>query len=387
MTQAALNHNASPTKKKLFQPAGLFVAGDDLLLDSSSSETQKLMELPPSEQALPRGRNTHSSSSVSLESNSTDSASKQKEFEYPSSEQREVKGLCLTCGKQLFAIKTKKKGLFKTKTEAIRVPLSIPGQVERGQCLNCTQQQQLQQQQLQNESPSSSIATTENNLSQPTLTQKAQSNPVQNNTGKAVYEGSYNVYGERDGKGTMTWENGDVYTGDFFNGNRHGHGTLAFADGSEYVGEWECNQQHGVGTRRWNNGDCYTGQYKVGKRTGEGRFYFANGDLYAGQWEDGVMQGFGRYYYSSGQRFEGNFVNGKRRGKGKLQRTDGSVDIGVYCEDQRFGVGVRWSPDRTVAWKMCDGVVKKKITVPEAVALDYDMDANIEAMEQDRDVV
>ena len=194
----------------------------------------------------------------------------------------------------------------------------------------------------------------------------------------AIYKGSFNVYGERDGKGTMTWENGDAYTGDFFNGNRHGHGTLQFADGSEYVGGWECNQQHGVGTRRWNNGDCYTGQYSRGQRTGEGRFYFANGDLYVGGWQRNVLHGFGRYYYSNGQRFEGDFVAGQRQGKGKLQRRDGSLDVGVYSNDKRCGLGVRWSADRTHAWRMLDGKLQKRITVAEAVALDYEMEAHAE---------
>lgn len=311
--------------------------------------------------------------------------------------ERERQGLCLNCGKKLFAIKTKKKGLFGQKKEAVRVPLSIPGEVQRGQCLRCcagttsssSSQQEHQQHTIASNGGDSYSSLDHHMAHMLSLSENAQQNSNdtstdhQNHSSTAVYEGSFNVYGERDGKGSMTWENGDVYTGAFFNGNRHGHGTLQFSDGSEYVGEWECNEQHGVGTRRWNNGDCYTGQYCRGKRTGEGRFYFANGDLYTGQWEDGVMEGFGRYYYSNGQRFEGQFSKGIRRGKGKLQRTDGSLDIGVYCDDRRCGTGVRWSADRTQAWRMCDGVVKKKITVPEAVALDYDMDAQVEALERE----
>jgi len=317
-------------------------------------------------------------------------------------------GQCLTCGKQLYKLKTKKKGLFTKKKETVRVPLSIPGEVERGQCLRCsniavaeastTSSQpsppdhqsngdsissldQLTKRMLAL-SPNALQANNHNNNSSMTSAHHNNNNNSNSSSNNAIYEGSFNVYGERDGTGTMTWDNGDTYTGDFFNGNRHGHGTLQFADGSEYVGGWECNQQHGIGTRRWNNGDIYTGQYRNGKRTGEGKFYFSNGDLYTGLWEDGVMQGFGRYYYSNGQRFEGHFSKGQRRGKGKLQRTDGSLDIGVYCDDKRFGTGVRWSADRTQAWRMCDGVVKKKITVPEAVALDYDMDAQVEALER-----
>jgi hypothetical protein len=276
-------------------------------------------------------------------------------------------GMCIKCGQRLF--RTKTKGIFKQRQ--VKVPLSIPGQVDRGQCLQCGGDEVAPG--ASNVSPSSSINTEEEPLQGVPSSTSTGGTPSSSTS--ATYEGQFNVYRERDGKGVMRWQNGDEYVGDFFNGNRHGQGTLQFADGSEYVGEWECNLQHGIGTRRWNNGDCYTGQYKNGKRTGESRFYFANGDMYVGAWKEGVMEGFGRYYYASGQRFEGVFVQGKRKGRGKLQRTDGSLDIGVYSCDVRVGVGVRWSADRTQAWKMCDGLVKKKITIPEAVALDYDIEA------------
>lgn len=313
---------------------------------------------------------------------------------------REARGLCIQCGKQLFSIQPTRKmsttSLFRKKkkeTPPVRkIPLSIPGQVERGQCLQCGTTSSSTATTHDNDSPNSSVSSER----EPEMDASRGNNHHwssfiggnnNNNNNNASYEGCYNVYGERDGNGTMTWTNGDVYKGEFFNGNRHGQGTLTFADGSEYVGQWECNLQHGVGTRRWNNGDCYTGQYVNGKRTGEGRFYFSNGDMYVGGFDEGVIHGFGRYYYASGQRFEGDFVQGKRRGKGKLQRTDGSLDIGVYKNDVRFGIGVRWSADRTQAWKLVDGIVKKKIPIPEAVALDYDIDAAAQALENNDGVV
>jgi hypothetical protein len=310
----------------------------------------------------------------------------------------EEKGLCIKCGTQLYQIKTQKTGLFQQKTKEVKVPLSIPGQVERGHCLQCgistssttldvaadPSSAHIQGKNSSNRgsgsiSPSSYASDDDKQVGVPGSSTNTVISSQTNAQSKANYQGSFNVYGERDGHGVMTWDNGDVYTGEFFNGNRHGHGTLVFHDGTEYVGEWECNLQHGIGTRRWNNGDCYTGQYQNGKRTGEGRFYYSNGDMYIGLWVSGVMHGPGRYYYASGQRFEGLFVDGKRQGKGKLQRTDGSLDVGVYINDIRRGIGVRWSADRTMAWKMMDGTIKKKITIPEAVAMDYDIDSAAEA--------
>jgi hypothetical protein len=210
----------------------------------------------------------------------------------------------------------------------------------------------------------------------PALPTSTSTAPPPSPVGTATYQGSYNKYGERHGAGVMTWTNGDRYEGEFFNGVRHGHGSLFFADGSEYVGEWECNHMHGSGTRRFVNGDVYVGTYQDGKRCGpDGRFYFANGDLYVGRWSHDVMNGIGRYYYGNGQRFEGRFQNGKRHGPGKFQRVDGSLDQFLYVNDQRSGVGVHWSRQRSKAWR-CDahGNLKKRLSMEEAMTLAYEID-------------
>lgn len=313
-------------------------------------------------------------------------------------DEREKEGRCLSCGQRLFDVKLshcnhdklQRRGLVRklfrkkqpedassttpTATTMTRTPLTIPGRVERGQCLVCC--------------PSSAITMPQTSLVSAQHHQGGgegnhHKDNIRNNGGTAIYKGEFNVYGERDGHGELTWDNGDKYVGSFFNGKMHGTGSLFFADNAgEYIGEWECGMQHGTGTRRYANGDCYSGDYVNGKRTGQGRFYFANGDMYTGQWENGVMQGTGRYYYNSGQRFEGTFARGKRTGKGKLQRTNGSIDIGLYVNDIRTGLGVRWNADRTMAWKMCNGTIQHKISVPEAVALDYDIEAAALALER-----
>ena len=187
--------------------------------------------------------------------------------------------------------------------------------------------------------------------------------------GTAVYQGPYNERGQRHGGGEMVWSNGDVYRGAFVCDMRQGHGTLTFAppqspnnaykDGGEYVGDWYQDLMQGNGTRR-----------------------YANGDLYWGRWQNNQMHGQGRYYYASGQRFEGLFLHSKRAGKGKLQRTDGTIEIFQYVNDQRVGQGIRWSADRSKAWRLwmpssaAKGapLQKQKISIAEAVSLDYDIE-------------
>ena len=221
--------------------------------------------------------------------------------------------------------------------------------------------------------------------------------------GAAVYTGGYNSYGEKHGEGEMVWSNGDTYKGNFVNDVREGHGTLTFAppnptqtDGGEYVGDWVNNQMHGSGTRRYPNGDVYMGGYKNGKRCGEGRFYYANGDMFWGEWVDNHMHGPGRYYYASGQRFEGTFLHSKRNGAGKLQRTDGTLEVYQYINDSRVGQGVRWSSDRTKAWRLwtpstgrtgqsgCGSTPEKRsISIAEAVGMVSEIELASAAYQED----
>ena len=210
----------------------------------------------------------------------------------------------------------------------------------------------------------------------------------------AVYTGPYNVLGQKHGMGEMVWSNGDCYRGEFVADQRQGQGTLTFAsrsshmdDGGEYVGQWHHNQMHGDGTRRYPNGDVYNGSFQHNERHGQGRFYYSNGDMFWGEWRHNQMHGIGRYYYASGQRFEGMFVASKRNGKGKLQKTDGTIDIHQYINDERVGQGVRWSADRSKAWRIWmpagrgTGQIgnvcvmeKQRISVAEAVSLNYEID-------------
>jgi MORN repeat len=140
---------------------------------------------------------------------------------------------------------------------------------------------------------------------------------------------------------------------------------------------------HGSGTRRFKNGDVYIGNYENGKRAGEGRFYFANGDMYYGNWDADQIHGFGRYYYNSGISFEGTFQRGARHGKGKLQKKDGELEIYRYENNTRVDPGVRWSADRTKAWRLEGGRVKRSVTIAEAVSIGYECEG---AMEDSRPV-
>jgi hypothetical protein len=75
----------------------------------------------------------------------------------------------------------------------------------------------------------------------------------------------------------------------------------------------------------------------------------------------------GTTMHLASQCFEGTFVDGKHKGKGKLQCTDGSLDIGIYNNCIRTGLGIWWSLDHTIA---------------EAVTLNYDIEKEAQVLDE-----
>ena len=55
--------------------------------------------------------------------------------------------------------------------------------------------------------------------------------------------------------------------------------------------------KHGFGVLTFANGEIYTGHFYQGKAHGQGRRLFQNGDCYSGEWRDGVGTGQGSYNY------------------------------------------------------------------------------------------
>ncbi len=64
--------------------------------------------------------------------------------------------------------------------------------------------------------------------------------------GALVYDGTL-VRGKMNGQGTMTFENGDQYTGEFNNGAFNGKGTFQSKSGWKYEGDFVNGQAEGQG--------------------------------------------------------------------------------------------------------------------------------------------
>jgi len=109
------------------------------------------------------------------------------------------------------------------------------------------------------------------------------------------------------GRGTMTYKNGEVYSGDWERGLRHGRGRLKYPvedDKDYYDGAWKDDEQTGRGTVVWRSGDRYEGDVVKGKKEGTGVYYYSPDNLF------------------NGVRFEGQFKNDKIDGNGTMYWRD-----------------------------------------------------------------
>ncbi len=95
-------------------------------------------------------------------------------------------------------------------------------------------------------------------------------------TSEAEYVGDLED-GKPHGKGSITYENGDIYDGEWKEGLKEGKGTLTSPDGGKYEGEWKNDKMEGQGTYIWPNGKKYEGEWKDGKKDGEGTILFKDG--------------------------------------------------------------------------------------------------------------
>lgn len=67
----------------------------------------------------------------------------------------------------------------------------------------------------------------------------------------------------------------------------------SYQNGDIYEGEWKGNKRDGVGVYKYKNGNIYMGEWKNNQRHGYGILY--NDNEYAGQWKNNAQYGYGIY--------------------------------------------------------------------------------------------
>jgi hypothetical protein len=140
-------------------------------------------------------------------------------------------------------------------------------------------------------------------------------------------------------KGTYTYDNGDVYVGEFVNNRRHGYGKLEYASGDVYEGQFIDGDKNGHGKYIYDDGSVYEGEYVDGNMCGQGKYAYSSGDVYEGQYVDGNMNGHGKFTFASGAIYEGNWKNDKKDGRGRYKFPCGNVYDGEFKDDVQHGTG------------------------------------------------
>eukprot|EP00162_Nutomonas_longa_P013400 comp21557_c0_seq1/m.47237 comp21557_c0_seq1/g.47237 ORF comp21557_c0_seq1/g.47237 comp21557_c0_seq1/m.47237 type:complete len:786 (+) comp21557_c0_seq1:92-2449(+) len=130
--------------------------------------------------------------------------------------------------------------------------------------------------------------------------------------GKAFYRGDWNN-DLPHGNGLQMTANGAMYNGPFVQGRRHGlKGQLSFPDGNIYTGEFVNGQAQGQGDMVYPNGARYLGEFVQQQRHGHGTMIFKSGERYSGGWEANVRHGPGERVLATGERFTEVWDFGKK---------------------------------------------------------------------------
>lgn len=111
-------------------------------------------------------------------------------------------------------------------------------------------------------------------------------------------------------KAFCKYADGAVYEGDMdCQGYPTGQGEMRMPDGSFYSGSWRQGYYHGYG-RSEAAGEIYQGEFFQGDLTGQGTYWYQDGSIAEGKFKSGLLNGRGKFQASDGSIAEGVFVNG-----------------------------------------------------------------------------
>ena len=134
---------------------------------------------------------------------------------------------------------------------------------------------------------------------------------------------------------TLTFKNGK-YEGEIRYGQINGKGTYTFNNGINYVGEWKHDKMNGQGTITYPDGKKYVGEFKDGNITGQGTITYPDGRKYVGEFKDGKTNGQGTITYSTGEKYIGGWKDGKKHGQGTFYHPDGRIGLKGIWKDNFF---------------------------------------------------
>ena len=142
-----------------------------------------------------------------------------------------------------------------------------------------------------------------------------------------TYVGEF-LNGIKEGNGNLfSKDNLFNYDGDWKNDKYDGFGAL-LDHGEKYTGDFKEGKFHGIGNLYKLNGDIYEGEFYEGNIK-KGKITYKNGDIFKGKFEDG-KKSFGIIEYIDGNKYEGYFESELYNGEGILTKKDGNEEKGIF---------------------------------------------------------
>lgn len=146
-----------------------------------------------------------------------------------------------------------------------------------------------------------------------------------------IYYGDF-INGEKTGWCQFLFDTKDIYEGYIDNGKPNGEGVFKWSDGSSYSGTFKDNMKNGRGVYIFSDGSFYEGDYVDDVKQGSGKYTFASGDVYEGEFENDLFNGSGKYFWASGDYYEGDFARSTLHGWGTFSWTSGRKYEGWWLE-------------------------------------------------------
>jgi hypothetical protein len=173
------------------------------------------------------------------------------------------------------------------------------------------------------------------------------------NTGGEIYTGSgyeNDTKWLRDGEGTLTWPNGQKYTGSWYYDKMEGQGTMTWPNGGKYTGTWHNDRIAGHGTGTMEDGSILDGEW-ADDQLFKGKKTMPDGRTWEGEFEDALVKGNtylvkGRFRDSLGTELTGVWKSGHQDLEGTDVWPDGTKYVGVWKEGGKSGGTITWRDGR-----------------------------------------
>lgn len=92
-------------------------------------------------------------------------------------------------------------------------------------------------------------------------------------------------------QGRLTYDNGKlIYRGELINYRMNGKGKLTYSNGDSYQGYFQNGLFNGYGTFTASKGWSYSGYFKKGQPNGKGKLTTVDGKVYQGNFKQGIYQ-------------------------------------------------------------------------------------------------